>query len=584
MARTLKPWRLASFLLLGLLLPDLLLRLPAALRGGWLELLTPSLEALLLAAVVTILARLWPGGRRIVPPVLALASGLVFLFALVDALMPLYFNRRLALATDLQYLPDLFRLLRDTAPRWQFVGGLLLLPLCLAGLVYGLARAYAVLYAAIEAVQLRRRLVSVLLLVACGAVVAAVFLPGEELYRSSSLPRLAAELRSLREARRHRQLLRQEFRALASEPGAEATAAKPSGSGPSGSSPAEAPKPLGLLRGRDLFLFVAESYGYTLYSEPEHFALAEPYLRRIESRLTAAGYHIVSNFLDSPAFGGNSWLADSTLDTGVRIPDQTAYEELLASPLRPMADWFNDAGYLTVNSMPGTTMSWPQGDFYRFQRKYYFRDFGYKGPSLKWASMTDQFAISVVHAREVAQSRRPLFVQYVMISGHYPFSLIPRLYEDWSALGDGSLYAREGAVRHMPVPPGAATAGAPGYAAAMEYQLTVASEYAVRFLASRHALIVLVGDHQPFSGISGQGKTHSVPIHVWSREPWLLEPFLRRGYTPGLVPRQKPPHAGLESFWPALLEDFSPPGARVSAHPVRVASPAGGSEPVRPEP
>jgi len=70
-----------------------------------------------------------------------------------------------------------------------------------------------------------------------------------------------------------------------------------------------------------------------------------------------------------------------------------------------------------------------------------------------------------------------------------------------------------------------------------------------------------VGDHQPYSGITGRGKPRSVPIHVWSREPALLEPFLRRGYTPGLVPRQSPPHAGLESFWPAFLEDFSPAGA-----------------------
>ena len=50
-----------------------------------------------------------------------------------------------------------------------------------------------------------------------------------------------------------------------------------------------------------------------------------------------AGFRIASNFLDSPAFGGNSWLADSTLAAGVRIPDQTAYEELLASQVKPMA-------------------------------------------------------------------------------------------------------------------------------------------------------------------------------------------------------------------------------------------------------
>jgi hypothetical protein len=546
MAKSPNPWRLAAALLLGILLPDLLLRLPAALRGGWPALLIPSLEALVLAAIVAGLAKVWPGGRRFVPPVLAAAVGLLFLFALADTLVTLYFSRRLALANDLLYIPDLYRLLRDTAPRGQFAAGLVLLPLSLAGLGYGLSRIYAELYTAITAIAaLRRRrgVISILLLTAIGALAAAVFLPGEELYGSSSLPRLSEELASLGTARRHRQQMREELRAKASDS-------------------AERRRPLALLQGRDLFLFVAESYGYTLYSEPEHFALAEPFLRRIEDRLAAAGYRIASNFLDSPAFGGNSWLADSTLATGVRVPDQTAYEELLASQVRPMAAWFNDAGYLTVNSMPATTMSWPQGDFYRFQRKYYFRDFGYKGPSLKWAPMTDQFAVSVVHAREVAAAKRPLFVQFVMVSGHYPFSLIPRLFEDWSVLGDGNLYARRDAVRRLSIPVGAATAGAAGYAAAMQYQLEVASEYAVRFLAARRALVVVVGDHQPYSGITGQGKPRSVPIHVWSREPQLLEPFLRRGYTPGMVPRQRPPHAGLESFWPAFLEDFSAaPGA-----------------------
>jgi hypothetical protein len=545
MAKSPNRWRLAAALLLGLVLPDLLLRLPAALRVGWRALLAPSLEALTLALLTAALAWLWPAGRRWVSPLPAVAAGLLFLFALADALVPLYFSRRLALANDLLYLPDLYRLLRDTAPRAQFVAGLGLLPLGLAGLGYGLFRVYSGLYAAISAIAaLRRRrgVLSILLLSAVGALTVAVFLPGEQLYGSSSLPRLGEELASLGAARRHRQELREQLRAKASGTRAAGRA-------------------LDRLRGRDLFLFIAESYGYTLYGEPQHFALAEPFLRRIESRLASAGYKIASNFLNSPAFGGNSWLADSTLATGVRVPDQTAYEELLASQVRPMAAWFNDAGYRTVNSMPATTMSWPQGDFYRFQRKYYFRDFGYRGPSLKWAPLADQFAVGVVHAREVAEARQPLFVQFVMISGHYPFSRIPRLFEDWSSLGDGSVYAQEGAVRRLPIPPGEATAGAAGYAAAMEYQLEVACEYAVRFLASRRALIVVVGDHQPYSGITGQGKPRSVPIHVWSRERSLLEPFLKRGYTTGMAPAQRPPHAGLESFWPAFLEDFSSPGA-----------------------
>jgi len=314
---------------------------------------------------------------------------------------------------------------------------------------------------------------------------------------------------------------------------------------------------LDLLEGRDVFLFLVESYGYTLYGEPEHFRLAEPFLTRIESRLESTGYRIVSNFLDSSAFGGNSWLADATLASGVRIADQTAYQALLGSPVKPMAAWFREAGYLTVNSMPATTSSWPEGEFFRFERKYYFRDFGYRGPTFKWAPMTDQFAMNLIHRREVAPASRPLFVQFVMISGHYPFNLIPRYFEDWSELGDGSLYAREDSVRVLPIAPGAATAGAAGYAAAMEYQLTVVSEYLARFLAARRVLAVVVGDHQPYSGITGRGKPRSVPIHLLSREPALLEPFLDRGYTPGWVPRQPPPHAGMEGFLPALLEDFS---------------------------
>jgi hypothetical protein len=531
----------AGALLLGLLLPHLLLRLPAAVRGGWLALLEPSVEALLLAAAVGVSARLWPAGRRVVPPIAAVLAVFLFVFSLTDALLPRFFNRPLALATDLGYLPALFELMRDTAPRILFVGGLVMLPLSLAALGGGFALLYAALYRAAGERHLRRQVVLFALLGACLVAAGAELLPGVNLYRSSALPRLAVELRSVLGSQRYVTERREEFRALAAE----------ERQGSAGV--------LDRLEGRDVFLFIVESYGYTLYSEPAHFALAEPFLKRIAARLKGAGYRIASNFLSSPAFGGNSWLADSTLAAGVRIADQAAYTALLASAVKPMAARFNEAGYLTVNSMPATTASWPEGDFYRFQRTYYYRDFGYRGPNLKWAPMTDQFAVGVIHRREVAPASQPLFVQYVMISGHYPFSLIPRLFENWSELGDGSVYLEEGSVRVLPMPAGAATAGAAGYAAAMQYQLEVMSDYAARYLAARRALIVVVGDHQPYSGITGQSTARSVPIHVLSREAAMLEPFLKRGYSPGLVPRQGLPHGGLESFLPALLEDFTSP-------------------------
>ncbi len=528
-------------LLLGALLPHVLFRLPVTVRSGWLSLLVPSAEAILLGSVMGGVAWLWPSGRRPAASLAAATAEFLLLFSLADSLLLLYFNRPLALATDLGYLPDLFGLMRDTAPRVLFVGGLALLPLLLGTLGWGFARAYGLLYRAAAQHGSRGRVVLLVLLGSCLAAVGVELLPRAEVIDSSSLPRVVEEAGRLASSRRYFGERQAQYRALAEE------------------EPPAGIRPFDRLEGRDVFLFILESYGHTLYDEPAHFALAAPYLERVAARLQSAGYAIASNFLSSPAFGGNSWLADSTIAAGVRIPDQAAYSALLRSEVKPMASWFGEAGYRTVNSMPGTTMSWPEGDFFGFQRKFYYKDFGYRGSSLRWAPMTDQFAVAVVHREEVATAARPLFAQFVMISGHYPFALIPRLFEDWTQLGDGSVYRSPAAVRAIPIPAGQATAGAAGYAAAMEYQLDVASDYAVRFLADRRALIVMVGDHQPYSGITGKGKPRSVPIHVLCRDAAVLEPFLRRGYTLGFLPAQPLPHAGLETLLPNLLEDFTTP-------------------------
>jgi hypothetical protein len=48
-------------------------------------------------------------------------------------------------------------------------------------------------------------------------------------------------------------------------------------------------------------------------------------------------------------------------------------------------------------------------------------------------------------------------------------------------------------------------------------------------------------------------------VHVISRSTDFLKPFQNRGFLPGLIPTQPPPHRGMESFLFAFLEDFSTP-------------------------
>ena len=50
-----------------------------------------------------------------------------------------------------------------------------------------------------------------------------------------------------------------------------------------------------------------------------------PELSAIESELGSAGYAMASRVLDSPTFGGSSWLAHAALNTGVRTENQLEY-------------------------------------------------------------------------------------------------------------------------------------------------------------------------------------------------------------------------------------------------------------------
>jgi hypothetical protein len=44
---------------------------------------------------------------------------------------------------------------------------------------------------------------------------------------------------------------------------------------------------------------------------------------------------------------------------------------------------------------------------------------------------------------------------------------------------------------------------------------------------------------------------------VISRRADFVEPFTRRGFTPGMLPRQPLPHVGMERFLEEFLSDFS---------------------------
>lgn len=314
--------------------------------------------------------------------------------------------------------------------------------------------------------------------------------------------------------------------------------------------------PLDQLYKNNVFIFIVESYGRTLFENPENWTIAKPRFDQFEKNLKSDGYIIASSSLESPAIGGNSWLADSTLNSGVWVKDQTVYDELIHSKLPVLGTYFKNAGYRTIIAQPGMRESGDEKYFYNFDKTYNFTDFGYKGPSFVWAKMSDQYVIDFIDRMEVRNSQHPLFAQYVLISSHFPFQIIPVYIDNWNSIGDGSIYNNDNMVTTLPIPKDKKTAGPYGLTISLLYVMEVLTEYLINQLEDP-GLIIIVGDHQPYSKVTGPFGGKQVAVHVLSKQPELVKPFLNRNYTEGLFSPSIETAVRMDKFLSFFLEDFS---------------------------
>ncbi|MFP4362832.1 MAG: sulfatase-like hydrolase/transferase [Spirochaetia bacterium] len=305
---------------------------------------------------------------------------------------------------------------------------------------------------------------------------------------------------------------------------------------------------------KDIYLFIIESYGYTLFSNERHFSLMEGFYSDLQENLSSRGYTIYSNFIDSTTFGGTSWLADATLLTGVRIQSQHAYDEIINTDVYNLTHLLDDAGYERSMIAPGTRnadQNWR--DFYQFDNYVFYRDFQYNGPIFTFGYMPDQFALNYVRNRfSLRDTSNPQFFEFILVSSHAPFRFIPEYIEDWDSIDDGSMFYR---TNNEEYDNNWLTGGEypEGYTASIRYVLHTVTEFLYRF-ANEEALVIIVGDHQPKYPVSEGGASFSVPVHILSRTRKDVFPFSFFGYTEGIIPEQELPHTGMEEFLPQLLE------------------------------
>jgi hypothetical protein len=523
------------------------LRYPGAEPGIWF--FAPSLDI-----VIVFMCLAWAGQLSWRIPRFVRIGAVVWLFVirfmrLGDGVQERYFGQVFNLHSDLPLIPEAIRFVYSTRPFWQFAIGTVLSLAALVGLGFLWYRALAFSERYLRDI---RHVYMTAALVALGffGTKLANFGPRHaHLFKSgfaaSAMPRVFHEIELLANVYDEEA----EFGKVITATGAMLDSL---------------PSDLAKLEGANVHFILVESYGRAMFEVPALVNASKRTFESFEGELSKKGFEIASLVLDSSTYGGQSWLAHATIGTGVRTKTQLEYELVLARKPKTLATFFREAGYRTVVAQPGTTREWPKGEFYNFEQKYYSWHYGYKGPKFAWATMSDQFILDFVRRREFApkskpafadRAARPLFIQYVLVSSHAPWSALPPVIDDWATIGNGSIYHKL-PVRRFPIEWPHFENATEAYGASIVYDFEILRTFIANYIDDG-SLIVILGDHQPVPEVNGHSREMGVPIHVLSKNPALIKPFLERGYVKGLLPNVSGYHQGLETFLPNLLVDFS---------------------------
>jgi hypothetical protein len=314
------------------------------------------------------------------------------------------------------------------------------------------------------------------------------------------------------------------------------------------------------LRGKDVLVVFVESYGRVAVQDSSFSPRIDAVLERGAAQLRASGVSSRSAFLTSPTFGGLSWLAHSTLQSGVTVNGEWRYDQVVAKRRITLTRAFKRAGWRAVGAMPGNRRAWPEGSsFYHYDAVYDRRNFGYRGPAFGLPPMPDQYTLLALQRRELARRQRPpLFAEVDLISSHAPWTRIPQLIP-WDEVGDGSIFERLPAEESTEAALfGDAERARTAYAHSIEYSLKTVVSF-VRRYGDDDLVLVVLGDHQPATLVTGHDDpSHDVPISVIAHDPGVMRRIAGWSWQDGLLPSPRAPVWPMAAFRDRFLTAFGP--------------------------
>lgn len=324
---------------------------------------------------------------------------------------------------------------------------------------------------------------------------------------------------------------------------------------------APAPINLHLKKKPNIFFLFVESYGSILLKDNRLKAqYLDIYNRRI-SQLNEKGWNAINNFSTSVSLIGPSWLAYTTVLTGVKIPNNFEYEYLLnqteTHSIRAIAKQFQIEGYMSYflnASKPKNGIEVPyrlMSELYGINKWILAGDLNYTGTIYgAIANPPDEFTLNFAFEEVIDKEKTPFFLYYLTKNSHSPYISPKTTVSDWRELNDGS--NRLVGDRFLQQP------NFEDYLSSINYQLEMLTNFILRN-GKDDDIFVLYGDHQPPALAKIDEHGLETMVHVISKNGQFLEGFSEYGFKQHLSNLDQPiNHEGFHSlFTREIMKNYS---------------------------
>ncbi|MGK5685091.1 sulfatase-like hydrolase/transferase [Actinoplanes sp. URMC 104] len=516
----------AALIVAALVVPDSIAKPKdgAFLPGAFLRL---PIEAILAGAVVLALPVRW---RRPVAALAGLGIGLLVIFKIANAGFRTVLGRRFDPIVDPPLLRDGYNAILYTDGRARanlaVAGAVLLAIAILAALVLASLR--------LARVGTRHVLPARRVLAGLSAAWVALALSGVALYPKAPVASDSA-ISLLKSTARQVPVTIRDERQFASAVGHDPYAQTPAEDLVSG------------LRGKDVIIGVVESYGRSSLTDPGMAAITGPALAAADAKLASAGMHSRSGWLTSSTYGGGSWLAHGSFQSGLWVTTQQRYDRVTGGDRLTLTRAFKEAGWQTAGIEPGNTKDWPEAEFYGYDRVLDKRTLGYRGPKFGWSPMPDQYVLDQFQRKVYATATRPLMAEVTLTSSHEPWTHVPSMVP-WESLGAGQVFESQAAgAPDRPALWSDTVKTQAAYARTVAYSVDSFVSWAQKY-GRDDLVLVIFGDHQPMSVITGPNASRDVPVSVVAKDPAVLERIAGWNWTQGLRPAADAPVWRMDEF------------------------------------